>query len=144
MEVGLEYRPGWPDGLSLQEALKGSVVRDCQTGTTQIGPHRADLLIKVAGKVAQARVSRGQEKVLAGALLLAQAALYRSIKGRACTLLLDDLASELDTGHLARFLDMVDETSAQVLLTAIEPPPIITARAGRVFHVKQGEISRMV
>ncbi|MDE2091517.1 MAG: DNA replication and repair protein RecF, partial [Gammaproteobacteria bacterium] len=144
MEVGLEYRPGWPDDLSLQEALKGSADRDRQTGTTQVGPHRADILIKVAEKAAQARVSRGQEKVLAGALLLAQAALYRSIRGRACTLLLDDLAAELDAAHLARFLDMVDETSAQVFLTAIEPSPLITTKADRVFHVKQGEISRMV
>ncbi|MGH8283874.1 MAG: DNA replication/repair protein RecF [Gammaproteobacteria bacterium] len=144
MNVTLEYRPGWAEDQTLSGAIRGGAQRDRQAGMTQVGPHRAELLIKVDGKAAQERVSRGQEKSLAGALLLAQTAVYKELTGRPCTLLLDDLAAELDERHLARFMERVEEAGAQAFITVIDPPPLIVERASRVFHVKQGEIREMV
>lgn len=140
LEVALKYRPGWPEERGFSDALKAGIERDRYAGMTQIGPHRAELLIKVEGKPAQERVSRGQEKALVGSLLLAQAAVYRERVGRPCTLLLDDLEAELDTSHLGRFLDRVEETGAQTHITAITPTALIAARAAKVFHVKQGKV----
>ena len=145
LDVSLEYQAGWPKGQGLLEALQEATDRDRQTGMTQLGPHRADVLIKVEGKPAQDRISRGQEKVLAGALLLAQTAIYRELTGQPCTLLLDDLAAELDTGYLSRFMDMVEDTGAQTHITTIkEAPTSIIQRTARMFHVKQGKISEMI
>ena len=42
-EIRFEYRPGWKDGVELLEALESGLERDLQQGTTQAGPHRADL-----------------------------------------------------------------------------------------------------
>ncbi|MGA9853138.1 MAG: DNA replication/repair protein RecF [Gammaproteobacteria bacterium] len=144
LQVNLGYRSGWPEGQRLAEALQNAVNRDRQAGMTQLGPHRAEISIKVEGKPAQERISRGQEKALAGVLLLAQTAVYRDLTGHPCTLLLDDLAAELDAGHLARFMERVEETGAQVYITAIEPSTLIRQQTARVFHVKQGEIREMV
>ncbi|HVC36951.1 MAG TPA: DNA replication/repair protein RecF [Gammaproteobacteria bacterium] len=138
--ISLEYRSGWPESLRFSEALQDAIERDRYAGMTQVGPHRAEMLIKVDGKAAQEWVSSGQEKALVGSLLLAQAAVYRILTGRPCTLLLDDLAAELDAGHLARFLDRVEETGAQTHITAIDLPSLIMERAAKVFHVKQGKI----
>ncbi|MGA9854562.1 MAG: DNA replication/repair protein RecF [Gammaproteobacteria bacterium] len=144
LDVSLEYRPGWPENQRLSEALRNAIDRDQSSGTTQFGPHRAEMLINVDGKAAQGWVSSGQEKVLAGSLLLAQASVYRIITSRSCILLLDDLAAELDAYHLARFLDRVDETHAQTYITAIETLPLIRGRAAKSFHVKQGKIDAVV
>ncbi len=143
-DISLEYRSGWPESMGLSQALQSALDRDLNSGTTQFGPHRAEMLIKVDGKAAQEWVSSGQEKVLAGSLLLAQAALYRILTGRSCTLLLDDLAAELDPQHLTRFLECIDETRAQTHITAIAASPLIKARASKLFHVKRGKIDSMV
>ncbi|MGH8306970.1 MAG: DNA replication/repair protein RecF [Gammaproteobacteria bacterium] len=144
MDITLEYWSGWAEDQALSDAIRGGAQRDRQAGMTRLGPHRAELLIKVDGKIAQERVSRGQEKSLAGALLLAQTAVYKELTGRPCTLLLDDLAAELDESHLARFVGRIEEAGAQAFITAIDPPSLIAARASKVFHVKQGEIHEMV
>jgi DNA replication and repair protein RecF len=143
-ELSLEYLPGWPEGKTLAEALAAGRQKDREQGATQAGPHRAELLIRVGDVAADERVSRGQQKVLAGALLLAQAMYLRESRGRQCVLLLDDLAAELDAAHLGRFQELVRETEAQVFLTSVE-----ASRAGpwpeaAMFHVEQGKIRRMV
>lgn len=144
LEVTLEYRQGWPATQTLSEALSTSLTRDKQMGSTQLGPHRSDILIRVAGEAAQDRISRGQEKVLAGTLFLAQLTTLRAVSGQQSTVLLDDLSAELDAGHLWRFLELADMTSSQVIITAIEEHPLLVQRAARVFHVEQGIIKGMV
>jgi DNA replication and repair protein RecF len=139
-EISLEYRSGWPEGKCFLESLSMVIKRERAVGMTLVGPHRADMVVCVDGESAQERVSRGQEKALVGALLLAQVAVYRTLTGQSCTLLLDDLEAELDKQHLERFLDRVEETGAQTYITAIAPSSLITGREVKVFHVKQGKI----
>ncbi|MEI2788524.1 MAG: DNA replication and repair protein RecF [Steroidobacteraceae bacterium] len=59
-------------GTELQDAIEHSWPRDRERGTTHAGPHRADLSIRVAGDLAKHRVSRGQQKLTASAMLLGQ------------------------------------------------------------------------
>lgn len=144
LDVSLEYRRGWTDDLPLLEALAANQERDYQQGGTQTGPHRADITIRVNGHPARDRISRGQEKTLAGTLLLAQAAVHRALTGKSCVLLLDDLPAELDPQFLTRFCDQVITTGAQTLVTAIEPADLPEKIASRMFHVEQGKITQMV
>ena len=140
LEVRLEYRRGWSENQGLEQALQAGLDRDRQQGGTQIGPHRADLNIKVDGHPARDRISRGQEKALAGTLLLAQAALYRQSTGKTAILLLDDLPAEFDPEYLARFSEQVQATGAQTLITAIDPADLPTSLQPKVFHVEQGKV----
>lgn len=140
----LEYRSGWAEDRTLLEALIANQQRDRQQGATQSGPHRADVLIKVAGHPARERISRGQEKALAGTLLLAQSAVYRAVTSRTCVLLLDDLPSELDPEYLDRFVQQIGMTGAQTLITAIKPEDLPSSIHATVFHVEQGKIAQML
>ncbi|HEX2667331.1 MAG TPA: DNA replication/repair protein RecF [Gammaproteobacteria bacterium] len=144
MELSLRYQRGWGEGKTLEEALAAGRVRDREVGTTQTGPHRAEMAITLGGLPAQQQVSRGQQKVLAGALLLAQAAYLRQATGRPCLLLLDDLAAELDAGHLGRFLELVRETEAQVFLTSVEKHRLPAWPDAVLFHVEHGKIVKRV
>ena len=49
MELSLSYRNGWPEGQSLSEALELSWSHDLEMGATQVGPHRAELSIRLDG-----------------------------------------------------------------------------------------------
>ncbi|HSC48236.1 MAG TPA: DNA replication/repair protein RecF [Gammaproteobacteria bacterium] len=143
-ELSVQYQRGWTEGRTLEEALALGRPRDREQGVTQAGPHRAELLIQVGGMPAAQRVSRGQQKVLAGALLLAQAMFLHRSTGRDCVLLLDDLAAELDTHHQGRFQELVRESQAQVFLTSVEPERVGRWPEARMFHVEQGKIRQMV
>lgn len=144
VSVSMEYRRGWPVGIPLAEALQMTSKKDRLFGVTHMGPHRADLAIRVNDRPAQEIISRGQEKVLAAAFLLAQADFYQRESGCSCTLLVDDLAADLDADHLGRLLQRIDEVGAQVIMSAIESLPALNATADAMFHVKQGDCRRMV
>ena len=60
--VAIEYRQGWNAELSLAEALVAGAERDLQLGSTQAGPHRADLALAYDERKARRVVSRGQQK----------------------------------------------------------------------------------
>jgi DNA replication and repair protein RecF len=143
-DLGLRYLPGWPEGQTLESALAASRGREREVGITQVGPHRADLRITWGGIPAAQRVSRGQQKVLAGALLLAQGAFVHEATRRQCVLLLDDVAAELDAGHLSRFMELVQASAAQAFVTAVEPSRFAGWKDPWTFHVEQGEIHRVV
>lgn len=144
VSVSIDYRRGWPVGVPLAESLRMCAKRDRMFGVTHVGPHRADFAIRINGRLAQESVSRGQGKVLAAAFLLAQADFYQSESGLSCTLLVDDLAAELDAEHLRRVLLRISEVGAQVIMTAIESLPALHETADAMFHVKQGDCYRMV
>ena len=92
------------------------------------------------------RVSRGQEKILASCLVLAQQQLYAQACGDQGVLLLDDLASELDSRYLSRFMAVLCDLPAQKFLTVISPESIqaLLPAGTRMFHVEQGEITEVV
>jgi DNA replication and repair protein RecF len=144
VSLSLRYLRGWGEGKTLDEALAGNRNIDREQGVTRSGPHRAEMAIEISGLPAQQQVSRGQQKVLSGALLLAQAAYLRQSTGRHCVLLLDDLAAELDRQHLGRFLELVRETQAQVFLSSVEKERLPAWEDARLFHVEHGKITKLV
>lgn len=140
----LRYVRGWAEGKNLEEALEATRTLDREQGSTRCGPHRAEVAIEFGGVPAQQRVSRGQQKVLAGALLLAQAAYLHDATGQQCLLLLDDLAAELDADHLGRMLELVQESHAQTLLTSVEQGRLPFWEDAERFHVEHGKIAKLV
>ena len=97
--VELAYRRGWPEELTLDEALRARRERDLGRGHTTVGCHRADWSIHFEGAPLREHLSRGQEKLTAMAALLSQAALFAANRGEWPVICLDDLASELDRTH---------------------------------------------
>ncbi|MEL6869666.1 MAG: DNA replication/repair protein RecF [Pseudomonadota bacterium] len=139
--ITMDYRPGWNDAQSMEAALDVARERDAQQGTTSVGPHRADLRIQWGGRLARQQVSRGQQKLLAAALVLAQAKLLASLKSEQIVLLVDDPAAELDKDSLSRLMDVIRTVPGQLILTAIDPEAVVLPTDARLFHVEQGVVS---
>lgn len=137
------YLAGWRrEELSLADALLVNRERDRQLGHTSTGPHRADLLLGFAARPARESLSRGQSKLAALALLLAQAEDFRARRGEWPLILLDDLASELDRGHRQALLTALVTSGAQVFITGTELDALELEPAwlATMFHVEHGVI----
>ena len=140
----MTLKSGWDNTLSLAEALERSWGSDQQYQSTQVGPHRADFQLRLAGKVARNRVSRGQQKLLASATVLAQMRLLESNDELPRILLLDDPAAELDRMHLDRLLGVVTSQDLQLLITSLEPELVGLDGPSRQVVLAQGKITKVV
>lgn len=140
------YSRGWPAGENLSDALKRTFDRDATLGHTQLGPHRADLILTVDGIPAREVLSRGQEKVIAVALRLAQVAVLQETTGKQAIVMFDDLAAELDKAYRTKVLEMVASLNVQAFITTVEPQAIETAwwQPQKMFHVEHGRVTEMV
>ena len=141
--ASLDFLPGWRRGeLSLADALLVARDRDRQIGHTTLGPHRADWRIGYAHHPNQEALSRGQAKLTALSVLLAQAEDYAQRRGEWPIVALDDLASELDRKHQGRVLQRLCASGVQVFVTGTEMPPALVEMevSPTVFHVEQGRI----
>ena len=139
--VELHYARGWNADLTLADALKASRERDIHRGLTHAGPHRADVVLRLRGGLARDTLSRGQQKLVAVALTLAQLKLIRGLTEQVPTLLLDDPAAELDADRLQQFVGMIAELRCQLVVTALHGNTELLGHPDRVFHVEQGRVS---
>ncbi len=142
--VELEYQRGWPADKALEEALQAAAEREQQLGSTQAGPHRADLRLIYDEHQARKRVSRGQQKLLACALILAAVEVVQTHLEKPLLLLLDDPAAELDGDSLVRLMKEVGGLGCQVIATALEPNPSLFPDSPKLFHVEQGVLSAAI
>ncbi len=128
-------RVPWSPG-SLEEALKRTQGTDERLGYTQMGAHRLDLKFFLEEEPLQTVGSHGQQKLVVSAWRLALAE-YVARQGKTPTLLVDDVAAELDTARRTAFYRVLQESGAQTIATATEEPGA-PVPATTVFHVEQG------
>ncbi len=143
VSVDLSYRRGWRQQQSLAAALGEQRESEHSRGYTMVGPHRADVQIRVDGVEAQYRLSRGQQKLVAIALLLAQADLISAAHGPRPVLLVDDLPAELDALHRDLVMEGFLCAQGQLFLTTIEPAWLPVSSARR-FHMEQGHLREVI
>ena len=141
----LSYRRGWGDE-SLAEALVRLRSRELEQRVTGVGPHRAELALRLDGRDVRQRVSRGQQKLLVYLLRLAQARQLAEAGDGHCVLLLDDLPAELDAERRERVMMAAAGIGAQCFVTALESEavPSVGLTSRQVFHVEQGRVTEMV
>jgi DNA replication and repair protein RecF len=138
--ITLVHHAGWDIDRPLLDALAADRRRDRRYKATQLGPHRGDIVVEVAGRPAKDHISRGQQKLVAAGLMLAQLGIQEQEKPGRSALLLDDPAAELDPQNLARLMRVVQRVPAQLWVTSLRgdleglPDPI------RVFHVERGAV----
>ncbi|HXN10462.1 MAG TPA: hypothetical protein VN859_04415, partial [Steroidobacteraceae bacterium] len=143
VDASMVFYQGWGQDRSLDEALAVQLPKDRERGTTSVGPHRFEILLRVAGRSAREVVSRGQQKLLGAAMALSMARYVAEVAGRASTLLLDDPAAELDPAHTQRLLAAVASLGGQLVVTALRPEDTVLGRSDAVFHVEHGGVKRV-
>ena len=127
--------------MSLSEALQQSWSHDQEGGATQVGPHRAELSIRLGGVGVKDRVSRGQQKLLAATLLMAQLKLFPDDGAVQPTLLLDDPAAELDDERLAVLIGEVSGHAVQLIVTTLHGEFPAFGQPGRRYGVAAGSVA---
>jgi DNA replication and repair protein RecF len=138
-EVNLGFRSGWLKGLPLEEALQKSWDTDWERGNTSVGPQRAELHVQVDGVTARDEVSRGQQKLLASALLLAQLKLFGADSPAKPILLLDDPAAELDQSRLGLLIEAVRGLDVQLMVTSLSEAVDILGKPGLKLRISGGK-----
>ena len=141
----LDLVRGWSADQTLLEALDAGYPREAVQGQTLNGPHRAELRLKLGSRGARHRVSRGQQKLLVCALVLAQASMVAGATGLAPILLLDDLPAELGNDFQRRLLRMLGNYPGQRFVSSVELSAALSEAApAAVFHVEHGRVERRI
>jgi DNA replication and repair protein RecF len=120
--VGLQYCSSLGAGVGEPEfiaALEGRVAEETRRGLTLVGPHRDDVQIELDGRDLRLYGSRGQQRLMALTLRLAEAGPVARAVGSGPVLLLDDALSELDPQVQGRVLEHV-AAAGQVFLTTAD------------------------
>jgi len=143
----LMYRQGWSKELGLLEVMQRNRATERTGGYTMAGPHRGDFrFMNADGLDAVDSFSRGQQKLAAYALRLAQMHHLDRVRQRRCTLLIDDLAAELDGERRQLVFSQIASLSAQCLITATERSGFDMSEWKEVstFHVEHGSIKEVI
>jgi DNA replication and repair protein RecF len=143
LAVHVDFHAGWASDRTLAEQLRMNLEKDRERGLTHSGPHRADVELRIKGRVAREVLSRGQQKLTAVAMLVSQLQLLRAEFGLQATLLLDDPAAELDSKNLRRLFDELSSLNCQMIATSLTPETSLFQAPKATFHVEQGRVLRL-
>ncbi|MEE4298291.1 MAG: DNA replication/repair protein RecF [Pseudomonadales bacterium] len=143
-EVAMHYVRGWDAEEDYGSVLRGNRRSDHDAGYTRAGPQRADLRLVAAGRRAADVLSRGQQKILACGMLIAQARQLEAATEKTGIYLVDDLPAELDAEHRRRLGLALAAMRGQVWITSVQADlaeeGLGEARQLTMFHVEHGRV----
>lgn len=122
----------------LKALFQRSRPRDREMLSTSVGPHREDWQLVAGERPLPTWASRGQERIALIALLLLQVAFVELRRGERPVILLDDVLSELDSGHQNFLLQSLH--GHQILLSGTHMPEAMDSLI--VWHVMPGQVLR--
>ncbi len=141
-EPELVYKPD-SDAASEEEFLESlhrNRERDRMLKSTQQGPHRDDLQIRLQLRKARDYASEGQQRSLIISLKIAQLRYQHRASGVLPVLLADDVLGELDHQRKTNFWNAVG-ANVQVIATGTEVPEKDNRNEWQIFEVENGNFS---
>jgi DNA replication and repair protein RecF len=127
-----------------RRAISLRIGEELRRGQVLVGPQRDDLEVRIGGLSSRDGVSRGQQRLVAIGLRLAEAAVIQDAIGRRPVLVMDDVFSELDKGrrqkvwrYMRPLQGFITAASAESKETIDSEQPVysITVEGGRVSHI---------
>jgi len=142
-DLSFSYYSGYTG--ELLNRLAESRDRDIAVGNTQFGPHKADLKIKVDGRLVKDVLSRGQKKILINGLYISQTQQFKQETSKDSLFLIDDFSSELDESNQINLLEALRrQQSVQIILSCLQPKllkPLVKGYNNvNMFHVEHGSL----
>lgn len=139
----LERMPALAAEDELRRRLAAQRRVDADSGTTSVGPHRADLAVHHVGNGMPASLcSTGEQKALLLSILLAQARLLTAQRGVPPIMLLDEVAAHLDAERRAALFAEIVALRTQAWLTGTDVALFAGLRGeAQFFAVAEGRIT---
>jgi DNA replication and repair protein RecF len=140
VETWLDQMPALEAEDRLRQELSQRRSIDRDAGSTTLGPHRGDLIVKHAHRgVAATDCSTGEQKALLLGIVLAHAALQDVVRGAVPILLLDEVSAHLDRIRRGALYHRLRQLGGQVWLTGTDPELFAEARPDAHFMtVREG------
>ena len=126
----------------IEAQLRAGRARDLASQSTQIGPHRDDVLLELDGREAGSFASQGQLRAIMLAWKTAELAVLGRVHGDLPILLLDDVSSELDPSRNEYLFEHLAELAGQCFITTTHQSHVLLARERADYRIAGGEISQ--
>ena len=127
--------------LRVLNELSGS---EKERRTTLVGPHLDDFQVTLAERSARQFASQGQARSTVLSLLLGLSRIIEEKLQVVPSILLDDFSSELDSGRMRRFFELLSDMPCQVFITGTDlSEGVFGSKESALFTVQDGEITAL-
>lgn len=140
-QLSIYYEPSNGD-IPLEQVLKRNRERDLRLKSTSSGPHRDDICFMVGNVDIRTFGSQGQQRTVALSLKLSEIELIKKYTKQNPVLLLDDVLSELDKNRQNYLLDNIKNIQTLITCTGLDEFVNHRFSINKLFHVKQGQVTR--
>jgi DNA replication and repair protein RecF len=145
--TGLAARAAYASKLAgepaagIEAQLRASRARDLAAQSTQLGPHRDDMLLELDGREAGSFASQGQLRAIMLAWKTAELRVLGRVHGDLPILLLDDVSSELDPSRNEYLFEHLAKLAGQCFITTTHGSHVLLQRERADYRIAGGEIS---
>ena len=122
------------------ELMRAGRARDLGSGSTQIGPHRDDIVLELEGREAGSFASQGQLRAIMLAWKTAELVMLGEAHGDPPILLLDDVSSELDPDRNAFLFEHLANLAGQCFITTTHGGHVLLRRDRADYRIEGGRI----
>jgi DNA replication and repair protein RecF len=125
---------------SIGAMLRESRVKDFATQSTQLGPHRDDVVLELDGREAGSFASQGQLRAIMLAWKTAELVVLGRVHGDLPILLLDDVSSELDPARNEFLFEHLAALAGQCFITTTHASHVLLHRERADYRIQDGRI----
>ena len=122
------------------QLMREGRARDLGSGSTQIGPHRDDIVLELEGREAGSFASQGQLRAIMLAWKTAELVMLGEAHGDPPILLLDDVSSELDPDRNAFLFEHLANLAGQCFITTTHGGHVLLRRDRADYRIEGGRI----
>jgi DNA replication and repair protein RecF len=124
----------------IEAQLREGRARDLASQSTQLGPHRDDLVLELDGREAGSFASQGQLRAIMLAWKTAELAVLGRVQGDLPILLLDDVSSELDPSRNEYLFEHLAALAGQCFITTTHASHVLLHRDRADYRIAGGQI----
>jgi DNA replication and repair protein RecF len=124
----------------IEQKLREGRARDLGSQSTQIGPHRDDIVLELDGKEAGSFASQGQLRAIMLAWKTAELSVLGAAHGDQPILLLDDVSSELDPARNEFLFQHLATLAGQCFITTTHGSHVLLREHRADYQIQGGRI----